>query len=88
MSMQFGKTEEEFVHNLLESKEEEEDVATFLGSSCHLLKKIFFDTYSMGLFLCNKLGQIPTLLTTKEARRGGSSKTFFPTNVTFQDHYH
>ena len=42
MSMQFGKTEEEFVHNLLESKEEEEDVATFLGSSCHLLKKIFF----------------------------------------------
>ena len=72
MSMQFGKTEEEFVHN-----RERRRCCNFSRVILSPFEKDFFDTYSMGLFLCNKLGQMPT-------RRG--TEIFFRTNVTFQDH--
>ena len=71
MSMQFGKTEEEFVHN-----RERRRCCNFSRVILSPFEKDFFDTYSMGLFLCNKLGQMP--------RRG--TEIFFRTNVTFQDH--
>ena len=48
MSMQFGKTEEEFVHNLPGKRRCCNFSQVILSP---LEEKDFFDTYSMGLFL-------------------------------------